>query len=433
MRLTHSSVLAMLPATGLASCGSAYPAANIHGTTLRSIVLDMGSDAATVTDAQYDEFFAQGNATEGVKAVIASGRFYINRWSIPGTEAAFTNATSCTSDGYLVNQKAWLSYDASSATYKGGFEGETQADSYADAALSVATGIVAGLEVRLWDVDGDGYTDLIDADYLEGTTVDMVHHNANGTYSLYRGNIDVANKTPNEGSVFDGDAFDGTGPLIAAANFDTAIRPGGVALFWYGPHGWAVKRAQQVTGIFVDGADHEDYDLDGVRYQDAMRFSRDNLLIPNRPGEFTNAQKFFGLTNDSAAGLDVSLWLVPVSNASDSGAPIGMTGDGNSADFLARSVAQAQAQLDSVVVSNNNGTEVPSGRNWVTPSAFSQLNDSIARANASLASPGSSSFLLDYQTYILYQAINGSASDIGASFGGFNYTGFANEIRSGSA
>ncbi|PYH90695.1 hypothetical protein BO71DRAFT_333866 [Aspergillus ellipticus CBS 707.79] len=428
MRLANASALVMLPATGLAAaCGTAYSGDEINGTLLRSIVLDMGTDAANVTGAEYDQYFKQGSALKGVEAVIAASQFYINLWAIPGSETAFKNVSQCMSDGYLVNQVPWLYYNTTTAAWWGGYEAETEADSYDAAALSVVTNIVAGLEVRFWDTNGDGYTDLIDADYLEGVTVDTVTENANGTYSVYRGNIDVADKTSWEGTIFDADLFSGAGPAISASNFDTDIGSGDVALFWYGNKGWAMKRAQEVVGLFVNGADHTNYDIGGVLYDDAMRFSRDNLFISNRPGEFTDAQKFFKFTNDSAAGLNVTLWLVPVTNTTEHGAPVGMTSDGNSRTFLAKAVAQAQAQLASVTVSSN-GANVPSTQEWATQSNYTQLDNAIARANLSLALANSSSFLMDYQTYVLYQTLNGSSDDIGAEFAGFSFTGFDEQL-----
>lgn len=65
-----------------------------------------------------------------------------------------------------MNQTPWLYYNSTTATWYGGYAGETAADSYEVAALSTVTAIVAGLEVRFWDTNGDGFTDIIDADYL---------------------------------------------------------------------------------------------------------------------------------------------------------------------------------------------------------------------------------------------------------------------------
>ncbi|PYH43476.1 uncharacterized protein BP01DRAFT_402573 [Aspergillus saccharolyticus JOP 1030-1] len=432
MRLANASVLAMLPASGLAACGTAYEGSQIDGTLIHSVVIDMGTDAANITATQYDPYFKQGSALKGVKAVIEDSQFYINLWAIPGTESAFKKVSQCLSGGYLVNQVPWLYYNSTAATWWGGYEAETEASSYEAAALSVATGLIAGLEVRFWDTNGDGYTDLIDADYLEGVTIDTITHNANSTYSIYRGNIDVANKTPYEGTVFDADLFSGAGPAIPASNFDTTIQSGDVALFWYGNQGWAMKRAEDVVGIFIDGEDHTSYDVGGVTYGDAMRFSRDNLPISNRPGEFTDAQKFFKLTNDTAAGLNVSLWLVPVTNTTNRGGPVGMTSDGHSRDFLAKAVAQAQAQLNNVTVSTN-GANVPSTQEWVNQGNYTQLHEAIARANLALSLANSSSFLLDYQTYVLYLTLYGTSDDIGAESADFTFTGFEKAVQLGSA
>ncbi|KAF7194563.1 hypothetical protein HII31_04069 [Pseudocercospora fuligena] len=432
MKFANTQLFAALPATCLATCGTPYPSSQIDGTLVHSIVLDMGTDAANVTASQYDQYFTQDTALEGVKAIIASGNLYVNLWAIPANETAFQENSLCTSGGYLVDQVAWLFWNSTTESYFGAYKAGTEQDDYDAAALSVATALVAGLEVRFWDTNGDGYTDLIDADYMEGVTVETITKNSNGTYSVYRGDIDLMNVTPYEGANFDADKFSGSGPSIPEANFDTNITSGSVALFWYGNNGWAMKKAQQVTGIFVDGADHTFYDIDDVTYEDAMLFSRDNLFISNRPGEFTDAQKFFQFTKDSAAGLDVSLWLVPVTNTNNTGAPIGMTSDGSSRTFLSEAITHTQEHLDNVTVSDD-GSDVSSDRYWVTQDVYTQLDDAIARANASLTSANSTSFLFDYQSYILYLTLNGSATDIGAAYAYFNYTGFLNEEQYGTA
>ncbi|KAL2275483.1 hypothetical protein FJTKL_01993 [Diaporthe vaccinii] len=174
-----------------------------------------------------------------------------------------------------------------------------------------------------------------------------------------------------------------------------------------------MKRAHEVNGLFVDGADHTSYNIDGVVYEDALRFSRDNLFISNRPGEFTDAQKYFRLTNDSALGLNVSLWLVPVTNTTEIGAPIGMTSGSSSRSLLERGVVEAQARLDNVTVSAD-GSDVPSSQEWVNQTVYDQLDEAVARANLSLSLANSSSFLHDYQVYVLYQTLDGSSNDIGA-------------------
>lgn len=411
--------------SGCAGVQTASMAAN--RTLLKAIVLDMGTEGPTVVDARYDRYFRQGTAKDGVPAVIAAGRFLINGYAIPATETEFARQYP---HGYSVNQVRWLYYDSDKAAWAGGYKGGKSAASYEAAALAVATGIFAGLEVRLYDTDHDSYADLIEADYKEGVAVDRITRDDDGTYSVHRGEIGTGNRTASEGRVFDGARFTATSrEQIKARNFDTAIAAGDVALFWYGPDGWAMQRAKEVRGIFVDGLDHRSYTIDGTTYADAMRFSRDNLPISNRPGEYANAQKYFGF-NDNHEGLKASLWLVPTSDPQAQGAPIGITSNASARDFLDKALVIARQRLAGVAVSSD-GKDVPAGRKWVTQATYAQLHDAIARGHAALADAASSPALLDYQVYLLFLTLHGSQDDIGARFGGFNYTGFDSEVRTG--
>ena len=421
--------------TDAGSAGSASSASASKGTLLEIIPLGLGTDASTgfglqtVTSSAHDKYFKPGvTAAAAVANIIAAGNYYINGIAIPAT------ATDCTSkypNGYLVNQVAWLSGSGTSWT-GGGATNKVTGTDYATAALAAANAITPGNEVRLYDLDGDGYPDLIDADYKAGVTVTTITKNSYNTYSVSRGDIDTANKTSYEGNAFDGAHFTTTsGEKIKAADFDTTISPGDIALFWYGPDGWAMQRAVDVDAIFVTGSDHVSYNMGGVVYQDAMMFSRDNQPISNRPGEFANAQKYFGFVNNGE-GLNTHLWAVPRTNPdaqtdpSALGAPIGLTSGVNAKTFLAEAIYQAVEKLDSAVVSaNGTGTDVPTTEMWVTQTVHDQLNSAIVRAKADLASPASTSLILDYQTYLLYLAINGVSSDIGAKFENFTYAAFA--------
>lgn len=416
----------MLSSAAMLGCASAQTGgAGGHRTLLKAIVLGMGSEGSSVIDARYDPYFRQGTAKAGVPAVIAAGKFLVNGDAIPATEAEFAAKHP---EGYQVNRVRWLYHDRDKAAWAGGYKGGKSAASYQAAALAVATGIVAGLEVRLYDTDRDGYADLIEADYKEGVTVERIARHGDGTYSVHRGDIGTANRTASEGRVFDGPHFTATsGERIKPENFDTAIAAGDVALFWYGPNGWVMQRAREVNGIFVDGSDHRSYTIDGTAYGDAMRFSRDNLPISNRPGEYANAQKYFGL-NDNHEGLNASLWLVPTSDPHAQGAPVGITSNASARDFLDKALVIARQRLASVAVSSD-GKDVPAGRKWVTQATYAQLHDAIARGHAALADAASLPALLDYQVYLLYLTLNGSQDDIGARFGGFDYPGFDSEIR----
>jgi len=422
--------LALPLASGAAGAAdhSAAPVAASKGALLKAIVLNMGGEGASVVNARYNRYFRQHSAAAGVSAIIEAGKFFINGYAIPATAHDFLRQTPA---GYLVNQVPWLTYDAATKSWKGGYKAQGAAAQYEAAALAVATGIVAGLEVRLYDTDHDGYTDLVDVDFLEGLIVSRITTASDGSYRLDRGDIDVAKKTAGEGAVFDGKHFTGdSGEVIKASNFDPSLSKGDIALFWYGAGGWVVKRARQVEGVFVDGADHVSYTIGGAAYGDAMRFSRDNLFISNRPGEFANAHKYFGF-NNNREGWAVSLWLAPTTDAATPGAPVGMTSGEHGHAFLVKAIAIARTRLAGVVASRD-GSDVSATRNWVTPQAYKMLQAAIARAN-SVADANSAGPQADYQVYLLYLNLKGSAADIGARYAGFNYTGFDNEIRKGVA
>lgn len=396
--------------------------AQAKGTLLKTIVNSMGEDA-TVTNAQYSKYFKEGSAEDGVKAIIADGKFIINGYAIPATE---TECTAEYPDGYSVNKTAWLY--KSGDNWHGGMKGEKAYDSYAAAALAVATAIPAGLEVKLYDTNNDGYTDLIETQYLEALIVNKITHNGDGTYSVDRGALGSSiTYSITDGKAFDGSRFTSTsGDVIKKANFDTTINERDIALFWYGTDGWVMERGKEMNGVFVDGADHNYYQIDAVKYQDAMRFSRDNVIISNRPGEFANAQKYFGLNNNNE-GLKVSLWLVPTTNYPETkGAPIGFTTNENAGTFLTKAIAIAQAKLESVVISTD-GTDLAAGTNWTTQAAYDELSAAITRARTALDLKESSA-LLDYQVYLLYLTLNGTDNDIGAKFGGYKYRGFNTQV-----
>lgn len=391
-------------------------------------MLSMGGDGRTITDPRYDCMFRQGNALEGVLSVIRGGHFFINGYALPGTEAAFSKTIPT---GYLVNQVPWLVYDAATGIWKGGYKAEKAFATFDEAMLATATGIVPGLEVRLYDGDGDGYADRIEADFKEGVAVGRIIRNSDDTVTILRADTGERIKTSSEGRILDGQHFTLTsGETINARNFDPSLATNDIALFWYGPDGWAMQRAKEVRGSFIGGADHQHYIINGIVFQDAMRFSRDNIPIANRPGEYANAQTYFEL-DKQRDGKHVSLWLVPTTAPDAQGAPIALTSADDAAAFLAKAVDHAASVLASVAVSKD-GRDVLHGRMWVDPAAYAQLADVVEQARAVLRSSDSLPSVFDYQTYLLYLSLHGSDDDIGAKFGGFNYVGFDNEMKSGT-
>jgi hypothetical protein len=425
--------LAMSILTASLTCWSLISPADAKTTSagptlLKAIVLNMGRDGPTVTDARYDNLFKERDAAAGVAAVIAAGRFSINGFGLPGTAAAFEKAYPA---GYMVNQVPWILYDAGRQVWKGGYKAEKATHSYTAAALATATGIVAGLEVRFYDTDGDRYVDRIGADYKEGVIVSDITPNSDKTYSLNRGGVETSDERPSSGRVFDGAHFTtSSGERIISSNFDRTITSGDVALFWFGPLGWVVQRAKQVRGRLLGGADHKNYNIEGVAYQDAMRFSRDNIPISNRPGEYVNAHAYFGF-DKALSGSGVNLWLVPTTDPIEQGAPIALTSGAAARDFLGKAIVLAETMLHSATVSID-GSDVSADNKWVSQAAHERLSAAIEHAKAALTDSRSNPWVRDYQVYLLYLSLAGSSGDIGAKFGGFNYVGFEHEMKAGS-
>ena len=424
-------VVSLTPAAAFAAVneqpGDGTPAmakSNEGGTILASVITKTGKtmfDVSTVTDEQYNEYFKEKSAVEGVKAIIAAGKYSINDIAIPGTQEQFEQTCP---EGYEVNGSKWL-YQKD-GKWVGAGSDRNLYDTYAEAAFKTATGIPAGLEIRILDEDSDGVADAVSADYKEGLIVGKVTHEHDGTYRIVRSELEGQYASE---KVYDGAHFSSTSKeSVKAENFDTSLREGDVALFWYGPNGWVVKRAVEKKGTFVDGADHQYYQIDDVQYADAMRFSRDNIIISNRNGEYTNAQKYFGLINDKRHS--VSLWLVPTSQEGVYGAPIGLTSGSNSFYFLYKAIETAQSKLDAVAVSKD-GKDIAKGKAWATKAAHDQLAAAIERARGVLES-GVAADLMDYQTYLLYLNLHGSADDIGAKFAGFDFVGFDKQMADGT-
>jgi hypothetical protein len=370
----------------------------------------------SITSSELDEYFEEG-AAQGVAAIVRDGNFIINERAIPKSAEEFTEAYP---EGYTVNGTVVLRWDETRSCWLGGGRNQT-CGAYEAAALAAATGGVTynGLEAVLFDTDDDKYPDLIKIKYLQALIADKIIDNGDETYTVSRGTLDPAIIPAKE----DGRPFDETiyfhstsKEVIKKANFDDKIKEGDIALFWDGPDGLVLDSAKPVKGILGSGVDHEIYEVNGVTYYDAMQFSRNQVIISNRPGEMTNAHIRFGF-NGNTDGLEVSLWLVPTTYPEPHGAPIGFTTNENARTFLARAIQIAKKELESVVPDDVVGNYGMSSRD-----AYVQLSAAIDRAELALILNPSPA-LLDYQVYLLFLTLNG-AKDIGAVFAGYDYCGF---------
>ena len=387
---------------------------------LCTILINMDNDGK-ITDEQYNKYFKSSNSIEGVKKIIKKNKFFINGFPIPGTESEFKAKMP---EGYLINKQVWLSVvDGKYHTMLS----HEDFDTYDEASFALATGFIAGLEVRLFDLDGDKFVDYIEMDYVESLIINEIIKNQDGTVTLYRSELESNYDWENDGRKYDGEFFSKKwNETIDSKNFDSSINKGDMVLFMFKPEGWIITRAKEVKGKLIDGADHEFYQIGDQKFGDAMRFSRDNIIISNRCGEYVNAQKYFNLLN-MKDDSEVSLWFINSLDKNRYGAPCGFTSGKFAKLFLLKALEVSKNKLNSILVSDD-GSNIEKGQKYVSSEDHETFKKLIMRAEK-ISETDYPNEIYDYNVYLLYLGNFGSQSDIGAQFAGFNYEGFDNKIQ----
>jgi nucleoid-associated protein YgaU len=384
LALAGTLLLTLVPAAAAAEGDGGAPMA--------TVITKSGMGPGSAREGIYDhpEYFDEG----GVDAVIAAGNFYINDFAIPANGDALTET-------YTVNEDSMTL----SKTENGWTVGRTEYATYAEAAKAlVGDELPGGLAIDLYDTDADGKAEVAKLWYTEGLIVHKITQNDDGSYSVFRG--DLTNVPSNAGRLYDSEHFSATsGEVVKAENLDASIQEGDGAVFYKTPDGWVLERATEANGIFVEGIDHEYYQIDDKTYNDAMKYSRGNLIIAQRNGEFANAHTYFGFKANTQ-GLKVSLWLDPKSNA-----PIGLTSNDNARAFLASAIEQSKAKLAAVTLTEQATDE--------QKLAYSALKEAIQLAETTLADENAANSECDFSVYYLYLTLAGTSGDIGAAFAGF--------------
>ncbi|MGN0968315.1 MAG: LysM peptidoglycan-binding domain-containing protein [Oscillospiraceae bacterium] len=343
----------------------------------------------------YPQYFDE----KGVFGVVEAGNFYINDFQVPANAEELAALGEA---GFVVNS------GATALTAKDGkflVDGKKEFTEYADAIKALVNDeLPGGLHIDLYDTNGDEKADIVKLWYTEGLIVNGISRDADGNYILYRG--DLERVPTHAGRLYDAENFGGIlGEVIKPENFDTSLKEGDGAVFYLTPDGWIVKKAVEANGILVDGVDHDFYQIDDVKYTDTMKYSRDNLIVAQRNGEFANAHTYFGFKNNEK-GIKVSMWMDPYSMS-----PIGITSNENAKVFLADAIAQSKAKLASVTLTDAATAE--------QKFAYAALEEAIKLAEETLADEDSYNSELDFYVYYLYLAQAGTGKDIGAAFSGF--------------
>ena len=97
---------------------------------------------------------------------------------------------------------------------------------------------------------------------------------------MYRSDINEEFIWKNDGKRFNGDNFNKKwNEKIEIKNFNSSIKKADLCLFMYWPEGRIIKRAKEIKGKIIDGGYYKFYQIGDKKFQDAMKFIRDNIII----------------------------------------------------------------------------------------------------------------------------------------------------------
>lgn len=338
------------------------------------------SYTAIITDAAQDQYFKEGNALDGVEAILEAGRYYVNGYQVPASEEECGEA--------FVVMGYYKLYKNDDGTWAAENNQRTGTD-FVDARMGMVEALsrTTGLPVYIYDTDGDGYADMIDSSFYAVALVDTLIDNGDGTISLDRGDFALTKTNLDVNTV-----------RFNKENVDPSIKEGDFAMFWRDyENGWMLQREIPVTGYLTDAADHQYYVFNGEEIIDGMNNPKASINTANRPGQYSNAHLAFGLGD-----VEITFWVTTEGNIAS-----GFTSDDNAALCLERAIAVCEGYEADVVVSTD-GSELAAGTNWVTVEDMATYDEAIRAAKSVLADETAKNSALDTATYNLFLATWGA-------------------------
>ena len=326
-----------------------------------------------ITDAKFNKYFG-GNAEAGVKKLLAEGKCYVNGIKVPATADETVeyqvnhvrslyktdigwgyNVHKTTSADNLSFEDARLGFYKTISTVRG---------HTTELTLDPETKEVVKIDINSLDVVR--VTDIVI--YNESTTV------VRGDFALetqrVRPDVDLI--------------------IFNSAYFDQSVEIGDIAVYWYGPNGWVLKKAVPVVGTLSKPA-NKTFAVNAGKADEYVKVesnvSRYNLINSSRPTQFYDAYTALGLTD-----MEVTTWCT------DTGHPIGFTTGANSKAVLAKAIANVKAFKETVTVSETG--EGITGV-WTTKAAMDKFDAAIAAAEAVLRNNLSSDTDRDMAMYQL--------------------------------
>ena len=375
MKKILALALALLMTFALAACGekdngrtepSADSVSDVGADTAKGdpaaedVLLEIvhDGDATKITGEAYNEYF-DGNALEGVKALLAEGKVYVNGIKVPTAEDETRD--------YQVNGVSSLY--KTDAGWGFNVHKTTSADnlSFEEARLGFYETIttVRGHVTTLYGDSATGLVNKIDSQSYDAVRVaDIIVYNESITIKRGDFELETNRVRPDVENI-----------VFHSSKFDQNIQIGDFAVYYYGPEGWVIEKAVPVEGTLTKD-ENKNFVINAGQSDEYVHIesnvSRYNLINCNRPTQFYTAYVRLGLTD-----LHVVTWCTPT------GHPIGFTyGDKTAAKAaLTLAIEHAEAAKEGVAVSAD-GSDVAKGTMWVTQADLDAFDAAIAEAQA---------------------------------------------------
>ncbi len=346
------------------------------------------NDNVKITDASFDEYFPGTTAAEAVAQLLAEGKCYVNGIQVPANETDTIDYQVNGVSSLYRTDSGW-GYNVHKTTSLGN-------DSFEKARLEFfATATSVRGHVTSVTYDEAGNVERIDTQSYDVFRISYFENHGGRVDKIMRGEFELATDRarPDVETI-----------TVASANFDEDIQPGDMVIYWYGPDGWVMEKADYIVGTlskdasknFVVNAGEAD---EWVHVESNV--SRFNLITSARPTQFYTAYTRLGLTEQ-----DVVTWNTP------NGYPMGFTlGDrAASKATLLKAIANAEAAKEGVVVSENYGEDVAVGTKWVTQADMDAFDAAIKAAKDVAYNNTSELYEYDMALYNLAEAYGESGA-----------------------